>query len=184
MARLKEHYEKVVRPSLMKKFSYKNIMVAPRLEKIVLNMGVGEAAKDKKRLESALSELSVIAGQKAVATKAKKSIAGFKLREEMNIGAKVTLRQDRMYEFLDRLVNIAMPRIRDFRGLSSKSFDGRGNFAMGVSEHIIFPELDYDRIDQIRGLDVVLVTTAKSDEEGLALLEGFNLPFEKKGSNQ
>lgn len=177
MSRLKEHYEKVVRPALIKEFGYKNIMEIPRIEKIVLNMGVGDAVQDRKKLELAMGDLAVIAGQRPVATKAKKSIAGFKLREGMNIGAKVTLRKARMFEFLDRFVNIAMPRVRDFRGISKKHFDGRGNFAMGVKEHIVFPEVDYDKVDKMRGLDVVIVTTAKTDAEALALLRGFNMPF-------
>jgi large subunit ribosomal protein L5 len=177
MARLKEHYQKVVRPSLMKEMNYKNIFQAPRLEKIVINMGLGEAAQDNRKAQVALEELSLIAGQKAVLTKAKKSIAGFKLREGMNIGAKVTLRQDRMYEFLDRLVNIAMPRIRDFRGVSPKSFDGRGNYSLGIREHIIFPEINYDKVDQMKGMDITIVTTATSDSEALALLKGFDFPF-------
>lgn len=177
MTRLKEHYESVVKPHLIKTFSYKNPMMAPKLEKIVLNMGVGEAVRDRKTLDVALSELTSISGQKAVATKAKKSIAGFKLREEMNIGCKVTLRKDRMYEFLDRLVNVAMPRIRDFRGLSLKSFDNAGNYAMGIREHIVFPEINYDKVEEIRGLDIVFVTTAKTDKEALELLKGFNMPF-------
>lgn len=177
MSRLKEHYEKVVQPALMKEFGYKNVMEAPRIEKIVLNMGVGDAVQDRKKLELAMEDLAVIAGQKPIATKAKNSIAGFKLREGMNIGTKVTLRKARMFEFLDRLVNIAMPRIRDFRGISKKNFDGRGNFAMGIKEHIIFPEVDYDKVDKMRGMDVVIVTTAKSDAEALALLRGFNMPF-------
>lgn len=177
MARLREHFEQKVKPELTKKFNYKNPMMVPRIEKIVLNMGVGEGIRDRKIVDSALEELSAIAGQRAVATKAKKSIAGFKLREEMKIGAKVTLRKERMYEFLDRLVNIAMPRIRDFRGLSPKSFDGRGNYSMGIKEHIIFPEIDYDKVDETRGLDVVIVTTARTDEEARELLKGFNMPF-------
>lgn len=177
MSRLKEHYEKVVQPALMKEFGYKNVMEAPRIEKIVINMGVGDAVQDRKKLELAMEDLAVIAGQKPIATKAKNSIAGFKLREGMNIGTKVTLRKARMFEFLDRLVNIAMPRIRDFRGISKKNFDGRGNFAMGIKEHIIFPEVDYDKVDKMRGMDVVIVTTAKSDAEALALLRGFNMPF-------
>jgi len=179
MSRLKEHYEKVVKPSLMKSFSYTNSMMAPRLEKIVINMGVGDAVKDKKKVDIAVQELSAISGQKAVTTKAKNSIAGFKLREEMPIGCKVTLRKQQMYEFLDRLVNVAMPRIRDFRGISHKSFDGRGNYAMGIKEHIIFPEINYDKIDEIRGMDIVFVTTAKTNEEALELLRGFNMPFIK-----
>jgi large subunit ribosomal protein L5 len=179
MARLKDHYEKVIKPNLMKEFGYTNAMMVPRLEKIVLNMGVGDAVQDRKKLEAAVHELSAIAGQKCLITKAKRSIAGFKLRAGMGIGAKVTLRKTRMYEFLDRLINIAMPRIRDFRGVSAKSFDGHGNYAMGIREHIIFPEIDYDRVEKIRGLDIVFVTTAKSDREALALLKSFNMPFTK-----
>jgi large subunit ribosomal protein L5 len=179
MARLKEHYEKTVKPELLKEFGYKNAMMVPKLEKIVLNMGAGDAINDRKILDAAVKELTAIAGQKCLTTKAKKSIAAFKLREGMGIGAKVTLRGARMYEFLDRLVNIAMPRIRDFRGISPKSFDGKGNYAMGIREHIIFPEIDYDRVEKIRGLDIVFVTTARTDNEALALLKGFNMPFSK-----
>jgi large subunit ribosomal protein L5 len=177
MARLKEHYEKVLKPTLVKDLGYKNIFQAPKLEKIVINMGLGEAAQDNRKAAGALEELALIAGQKPTLTKAKKSIAGFKLREGMNIGARVTLRRERMYEFLDRLVNIAMPRIRDFRGISPKSFDGRGNYTFGIKEHIVFPEINYDKVDQIRGMDITLVTTAKTDAEGLALLKGFDMPF-------
>jgi len=177
MARLKDHYEKVVKPALLKEMGYTNPFQAPRLTKIIINMGLGEAVQDSRKAQGALEELALIAGQKPVLTKAKKSIAGFKVREGMNIGAKVTLRRDRMYEFLDRLVNIAMPRIRDFRGISPKSFDGRGNYSLGIKEHIIFPEINYDKVDQIRGMDVTLVTTAKTDKEALALLKGFDLPF-------
>jgi large subunit ribosomal protein L5 len=177
MARLKDHYEKVLKPSLVKDIGYKNPFQTPRLEKIVINMGLGEAAQDNRKAQGALDELALIAGQKPILTKAKKSIAGFKLREGMNIGAKVTLRKDKMYEFLDRLVNIAMPRIRDFRGISPKGFDGRGNYSMGIREHIIFPEINYDKVDQIRGMDITFVTTAKTDAEGLALLKGIDLPF-------
>tara|TARA_A100000171_G_C2132109_1_gene147461 strand:+ start:656 stop:1195 length:540 start_codon:yes stop_codon:yes gene_type:complete len=177
MSRLKNHYKDVVVPELVKKFGYENPFEVPKIEKIVLNMGAGDAVQDKKLLEAASNELSLIAGQKAVPTKAKNSIAGFKLREDMNIGAKVTLRQSRMLEFLDRFVNIAMPRIRDFRGLSTKWFDGRGNFSMGIKEHIIFPEIDYDRVARIRGMNVVIVTSAKTNEEACELLKGFNMPF-------
>lgn len=177
MARLKDHYEKELRPSLMKEMSYSNLFQVPCLKKIVINMGLGEAAQDNRKAQVALEELALIAGQKPVLTKAKNSIAGFKLREGMNIGAKVTLRRDRMYEFLDRLVNIAMPRIRDFRGISPKSFDGRGNYSLGIREHIIFPEINYDKVDKIRGMDITIVTTANTDEEALALLKGFDLPF-------
>ncbi len=177
MARLKQHYQKEIHPSLMKEFEYRNPMMVPQIEKIVLNMGLGDAAQDKKKLDLALEELKAIAGQRPVVTKARKSIAGFKLREGVGIGVKVTLRNQRMYEFLDRLINIAMPRIRDFRGISKKSFDGKGNFAMGIKEHIVFPEINYDKIDKIHGLDVVIVTTAKTDKEALALLKAFNMPF-------
>ena len=177
MARLKEHYEKVVKPELMKEFGYKNIHQAPQLEKIVINIGLGEATRDSKKIERAVEDLTQIAGQKPVITKAKNSIAGFKLREGMNIGTKVTLRKDRMYEFLDRLVNIAMPRIRDFRGISPKSFDGRGNYAMGIKEHIVFPEIDYDKVDAVRGMDIIFVTSANTNEEAKALLKGFDMPF-------
>ncbi|MBA4749326.1 MAG: 50S ribosomal protein L5 [Alphaproteobacteria bacterium] len=177
MARLKEHYEKVIAPDLKKQFGYQNDLQVPRIEKIVLNMGCGDAVQDKKLVEAALEELTLIAGQRALSTKARNSIAGFKLREGMPIGAKVTLRKQRMYEFLDRFVTIAMPRIRDFRGVSSKWFDGKGNFSMGIKEHIIFPEIDYDKVAKIRGMNVVIVTSAQTNEEACALLKGFNLPF-------
>ena len=177
MARLHEHYVTSVRPALIKEFGYKSLMQAPRLEKIVLNMGVGEAVADSKVLQSAVQEMTTISGQKPVITKAKKSIAAFKLREGMPVGVKVTLRRDRMYEFLDRLVNIALPRVRDFRGLNTKSFDGRGNYALGVKEQIVFPEIDYDQVDKVRGMDIVIATTAKSNEECKALLRGFDFPF-------
>jgi large subunit ribosomal protein L5 len=176
-ARLKEHYEKVVKPGLMEQFKYENSMSVPRIEKIVVNMGVGEAVQDQKKVEAAAGELTLIAGQKPVVTRAKKSIAAFKLREGMPLGCKVTLRRDRMYEFLDRLVTIALPRVRDFRGISPKSFDGRGNFSMGLKEQIVFPEIDYDQVGEIRGLDIVVCTTAKTDEEARALLKGFDMPF-------
>lgn len=175
--RLQELYETSLRNELMKQFGLTNPMSAPRLEKIVLNMGVGDAVADSKRIQSALNDLSTIAGQKAVATKAKKSIASFKLREGMPIGVKVTLRRARMYEFLDRLVNIALPRVRDFRGLSGKSFDGRGTYSFGLKEHIVFPEINYDKVDKIRGMDVVIVTTASDDQQAKALLKGFNMPI-------
>ncbi|WP_299397241.1 50S ribosomal protein L5 [Pelagibius sp.] len=175
--RLKEHYDTELKPSLMKEFSYKNHMEVPRLEKIVINMGVGEAVADSKKIKSAVNEMTLIAGQAPVVTKAKKSVATFKLREGMAVGCKVTLRRERMYEFLDRLVTIALPRVRDFRGLSGKSFDGRGNYAMGLKEQIVFPEIDYDSVDEIRGMDIVICTTAKSDKEAKALLSGFQLPF-------
>lgn len=177
MTRFKDRYLDVIRPALIEEFGYKSVMQAPRLEKIVLNMGVGEAISDSRKLQSAVEELSLISGQKPAITRAKKSIAQFKLREGMQIGAKVTLRKRRMYEFFDRFVNIALPRVRDFRGLSSKSFDGKGNYAMGIKEQIVFPEIHYDRIDTIRGMDVIFVTTAASDKEALALLKGFNMPF-------
>lgn len=177
MARLREHYKTEVRRVLQEEFSYANPMEVPRLTKIVLNMGVGEGVQDRKKVEAAASDLAQLAGQRPVITKAKKSIAGFKLREGMAVGAKVTLRRDRMFEFLDRLVNIALPRVRDFRGVSAKSFDGRGNFAMGVKEQIIFPEISYDKVDQIRGLDIVICTTAKNNAEAKALLKAFDMPF-------
>ena len=177
MARLQEHYEKVVRPNLMKEFGYANQLQAPRITKIVVNMGVGEAVQDGKKVDAAANELSQITGQKAVVIKSRKSIATFKLRENMNIGCKVTLRRDRMYEFLDRLVTIALPRVRDFRGLNGKSFDGRGNYALGLKEQFVFPEINYDQVDQIRGMDICIVTTARTDAEAKALLKGFDFPF-------
>lgn len=177
MARLKEIYETELRAQLQSELGLKNIMEVPRLTKITLNMGLGEAVGDKKILEHALRDLEQISGQKAVQTVARKSIAGFKIRDGWPIGAKVTLRSDRMYEFLERLISIAIPRIRDFRGISPKQFDGRGNFAMGVSEQIIFPEIDYDKVDKLRGLDIVLTTTARTDEEGRALLRAFRFPL-------
>ncbi|WP_419760611.1 50S ribosomal protein L5 [Acidisoma sp.] len=175
--RLQAHYNEVVRATLQKEFSYTNTMQVPRLEKIVLNMGVGEAAADQKKLDSAVAEMMLISGQKPVKTVAKKAIAGFKIRKGLPIGCKVTLRSARMYEFLDRLVTIALPRVRDFRGVTGKGFDGRGNFAMGVKEQIIFPEIIYDKVDAIRGMDIVFVTTAKTDAEAKALLKGFYIPF-------
>lgn len=177
MTRLQEHYATTLRPALMKEFGYSSIMAVPRLDKIVINMGVGEAVNDSKKVAQAADELARIAGQKPIFTRARKSIATFKLRENMNIGCKVTLRSERMYEFLDRLVNIALPRVRDFRGVSPKSFDGRGNYALGLKEQIVFPEIDYDQIQEIRGLDIVICTTAKSDAEARALLKGFDMPF-------
>ena len=177
MARLQEHYEKVVRPNLMKEFGYTNTLQAPRITKVVINMGVGEAVSDGKKVDAAAGELSQITGQKAVVIKSRKSIATFKLRENMNIGCKVTLRRDRMYEFLDRLVTIALPRVRDFRGLNGKSFDGRGNYALGLKEQFVFPEINYDQVDQIRGMDICIVTTARTDAEAKALLKGFDFPF-------
>jgi large subunit ribosomal protein L5 len=175
--RLQEHYEKTVRPALMKEFGYQNPMQVPRLDKIVVNMGVGEAVQDSKKVDSAVGDLTAITGQKPVVTRAKKSIATFKLRENMPIGCKVTLRRARMYEFLDRLVNIALPRVRDFRGVSPKSFDGRGNYALGLKEQLVFPEVDYDQVDAVRGMDIVICTTARSDAEARALLRGFDMPF-------
>ncbi len=177
MARLRDHYKEQVVPALMEKFGYKSVMQVPRIEKITLNMGVGEAVADKKVLQFAMDDMAKISGQKPVITRARKSVAGFKIREGWPIGCKVTLRAERMYEFLDRLINIAIPRIRDFRGLSGKSFDGRGNYSMGVKEQIIFPEVDYDKIDALRGMDITITTTARSDEEAKALLDGFNFPF-------
>jgi len=177
MTRLKERYITKVKPALKDEFKYANDLEVPRLEKIVINMGVGEATGDSKKIASAVADLSAIAGQKAVVTRSRKSIAQFKLREGMAIGCKVTLRSDRMYEFLDRLVSIALPRVRDFRGVPGNSFDGRGNYAMGLKEQLVFPEIDYDKIDQIRGMDIVIVTTAKTDKEAKALLRGFDLPF-------
>ena len=177
MARLRKLYEEVVRPALQAEFSYENPMQIPKLEKIVINMGVGEASQDKKKIQGAVEDMTALSGQKPVITKAKKSIAGFKLREEMIVGCKVTLRRSQMYEFLDRLVTIALPRVRDFRGVSPKSFDGNGNYAMGLKEQIVFPEIDYDKVDQIRGMDIVICTTAKTDAEAKALLKGFQMPF-------
>ena len=181
MARLKEHYQTELIPQLMKEFNYKNTMQVPRIQKLLLSMGVGEAIQNIKVLDSALVELMTIAGQKAVTTKAKKSIANFKLRQGMPIGCMVTLRKDKMYEFFDRLVNVALPRVRDFRGVSGKSFDGRGNYSLGIKEQIIFPEIDYDKIDKIKGLNINIVTTAKTDEEGKALLKLLGMPF-REGS--
>lgn len=175
--RLRTEYEGNIRKALQEQFSYKNVMQLPKLEKIVLNIGVGEAVNDTKKVKSAAAELEKIAGQKPVITYARKSIAGFKVRENMPLGVKVTLRSTRMYEFMDRLVNIALPRVRDFRGLNPNSFDGRGNYAMGIKEHIIFPEINYDQIDQVWGMDIVIATTAKSDDEARALLKAFNFPF-------
>jgi large subunit ribosomal protein L5 len=177
MARLKDLYNKELAPKLKEELGLANVMEVPRITKITLNMGVGEAVGDKKVLENAVGDLTKIGGQKVVVTAARKSIAGFKIREDWPIGCKVTLRKDRMYEFLDRLVSIAIPRIRDFRGISPKQFDGRGNFSMGVTEQIIFPEIDYDKVDKIRGLDICITTTARTDDEGRALLKAFNFPF-------
>ena len=175
--RLQEHYKKTVLSQLMQRFKYNSVMQVPRIQKITLNMGVGEAVADKKVIENAVRDLAMIAGQKPVVTYARKSIAGFKIREGMPIGCKVTLRGSRMYEFLDRLISISIPRIRDFRGLSSKSFDGRGNYSIGVKEQIIFPEIDYDKIDALRGMDITITTSARTNEEARALLEGFRFPF-------
>ena len=180
MLNMKEQYSKEVVPALQKEFSYKNIMQVPRIEKITLNMGVGEAISDKKVLEHATNDLTAISGQKPITTVARKSVAGFKIREGYPIGTKVTLRGERMWEFLERLISISIPRIRDFRGLNPKSFDGRGNYSMGVREQIIFPEIEYDKIDKIRGLDITITTSAKNNEEGLALLSAFDFPFKKK----
>lgn len=177
MARLKDYYIKEVIPQLTKEFQYRNCMEVPKMEKIVLNMGLGEAIQNIKILDSAAEELARITGQKPVITKARRSIATFKLRKGMSIGCRVTLRRERMYEFFDRLVNIALPRVRDFRGVSPKSFDGRGNFAMGLTEQIIFPEIDYDKVEKVRGMNIVIVTTAKTDEEARALLKAMGMPF-------
>ena len=179
MARLNEYYSETVVPQLCERLGLKNVMEAPRISKITVNMGVGEALADRKIVDKAMQDLDLIAGQKSVLCRARKSVAAFKIREGMPIGCKVTLRRERMYEFLDRLINIAIPRIRDFRGLSARAFDGRGNYSMGVSEQIIFPEIDYDHIDSIRGLDITITTTARNDEHGRALLEAFNFPFRK-----
>ncbi len=177
MSRLQEHYEKVVRQALVEEFHYPNEMQIPRLEKIVVNMGLGESGRESKKVEGAVADLAAITGQKPVVTLAKKSIANFKLREGTTVGCKVTLRRERMYEFLDRLVTIALPRVRDFHGASDTSFDGNGNYSLGLKEQIIFPEIDYDTVDEVRGLDVAIVTTAQTNEEGRALLKGFNMPF-------
>ena len=177
MTRLRDYFQSEIRPKLMSELNYRNGMEIPRVDKIVLNMGVGEASQDRKKIEGAVEEMALISGQKPVITVARKSIATFKLRDGMMVGCKVTLRGDRMYEFLDRLINVALPRVRDFRGISPKSFDGRGNFALGIKEQIIFPEINYDRVEQIRGMDVVICTTAKTDEEARALLSEFNMPF-------
>ena len=176
-ARLQEHYTSTVREALTKEFSYQNPMQVPKLDKVVINMGVGEAVNDRKAVDGAVADLTAITGQKPVITKSRISIATFKLRENMAIGAKVTLRRDRMYEFIDRLINIALPRVRDFRGLNGKSFDGRGNFAMGLKEQIVFPEIEYDKVDMVRGMDIIICTTAKTDAEARALLKAFDFPF-------
>ena len=175
--RFQELYETKVRAELTKEFGYVNPMQVPKIEKIVINMGVGEAVQDSKKIEAAVREMTAIAGQRPVVTKAKTSIATFKLRENMPIGVKVTLRRDKMYEFLDRLITIALPRVRDFRGVNGKSFDGRGNYALGLKEQLVFPEIDYDKVDQVRGMDIVIVTTARTDQEAKALLKGFQMPF-------
>ena len=177
MSRLREHYDQVIKPALLAEFKYTNPLQVPRLDKIVINMGVGEAVADSKKIDAAVGELALIAGQKPIVIKARKSISTFKLREGMPIGCKVTLRRERMYEFLDRLVNTALPQVRDFRGLSTKSFDGRGNFALGIKEQIVFREIEYDTVDEIRGMDIVIVTTANTNDEARALLAGFDLPL-------
>lgn len=179
MARLKENYEQKLTPALMERLGLKNVMEVPRISKITVNMGVGEAVADKKIVDNAVKDMEALTGQKAVITKARKSVAAFKVRDGMPIGCKVTLRRERMYEFLDRLINIAIPRVRDFRGLSLKSFDGQGNYSLGVKEQIIFPEIDYDKVDAIRGMDITITTTAKDDTAGRALLEAFEFPFRK-----
>jgi large subunit ribosomal protein L5 len=178
-ARLKERYQNEVAPALMKKFNYKSVMQVPKVEKVVINMGVGDAVGNAKVLDSAVEDLRIISGQKPVVTRARKSIAGFKVREGMPIGCKVTLRGERMYHFLDKLFNVALPRVRDFRGVSAKAFDGRGNYTLGIKEQLIFPEIDYDKVDKVRGMDIVIVTTAKSDEESRELLAGLGMPFAK-----
>ena len=177
MARLKELYEIEIKKSLKEKLGFKNDMAIPKIEKISINMGVGEASQDKGKIDGAVNDLKLISGQKPVITTARKSVAGFKLREGVNVGVKVTLRKQKMYEFLDRLVNIALPRVRDFRGLSKKSFDGKGNYSLGLKEQIVFPEIDYDNLDSLRGMDITIVTSAKNDEQGLELLKSFNLPI-------
>jgi len=182
--RMRKLYDETIAKAMTEKFGYKNVMEVPKISKIVLNMGVGEATQDKKKVESAASEMELIAGQKPVVTKAKKSIAQFKLREGMAIGCKVTLRRERMYEFLDRFITIALPRVRDFRGLNDKSFDGRGNYACGIKEQIVFPEINYDRIDKVRGMDVIVTTTAKTDEEARELLRLFGFPFPRDADGE
>lgn len=179
MSRLQEHYRKTVVPALMEQFSYSSVMQVPQILKITLNMGVGEAVADKKVMDAAVGDLTKIAGQKPIVTNARKSVAAFKIREGWPIGCKVTLRRDRMYEFLDRLIGVAFPRVRDFRGVSAKAFDGRGNYSVGFKEQIVFPEIDYDKVDMLRGLDVTITTTARTNEEGEALLRGFNFPLKK-----
>ena len=177
MARLREDYDKRIKPAMIEEFKYSSVMEVPRLEKIVINMGVGEASQDRKKIEGAVADMTKISGQKPVITRAKTSIATYKLREGMIVGCKVTLRRERAYEFLDRLVNIALPRVRDFRGISGKSFDGNGNYAMGLKEQIVFPEIDYDQVDRVRGMDIIICTSAKTDAEAKALLKHFNMPF-------
>ena len=179
MSRLKETYQNEIVDAMMKKFGYKNIMEVPKLDKVVINMGVGEAKENAKVLESAIADMEKIAGQKAVVTRAKNSVANFKIREGMPIGCKVTLRGEKMYEFVDRLINLSLPRVRDFRGVNPNAFDGRGNYALGIKEQLIFPEIEYDKIDKVRGMDVIFVTTAKTDEEARELLTQFNMPFAK-----
>jgi len=179
LARLKETYNKEIAPAMQKKFGYKNVMQIPKLDKIVINMGVGDAKENAKALESAVKDLEAISGQKAVITKAKKSIANFKIREGLAIGCKVTLRGEKMYEFADRLINLSLPRVRDFRGVNPNAFDGRGNYALGIKEQLIFPEIEYDKVDKVRGMDIIFVTTAKSDEEARELLTQFGMPFSK-----
>lgn len=179
MNRLKEKFQKEITPALVGKFNYKSVMQVPKIEKIVVNMGVGDAVANSKALDNAVEELTLITGQKPVVTRAKKSIAGFRLREGMPIGAKITLRGERMYEFLDKLVSVSLPRVRDFRGVSKKSFDGRGNYTLGIKEQLIFPEIDYDKVSKVRGMDIVIVTTANTDEEARELLTGFGMPFQK-----
>jgi large subunit ribosomal protein L5 len=179
MSRLKEKFRNEITPALMSKFNYKSIMQVPKIEKIVVNMGVGDAVQNAKALDNAVEELTLITGQKPVVTRAKKSIAGFRLREGMPIGCKVTLRGDRMYDFLDKLISVSLPRVRDFRGVSKNAFDGRGNYTLGIKEQLIFPEIDYDKVSKVRGMDIVIVTTAKTDEEGRELLTQFGMPFQK-----
>jgi len=179
LSRLKEQYNSEIKDAMVKKFGYKNVMEIPKLEKIVINMGVGEAKENHKLLDTAVADLEIIAGQKAVVTRAKKSIANFKLREGMPIGCKVTLRGERMYEFADRLINLSLPRVRDFRGINPNAFDGRGNYALGIKEQLIFPEIEYDKVDKVRGMDIIFVTTAKTDEEARELLTLFGMPFKK-----
>ena len=179
MSRLKEQYQNEIVDAMIKKFGYKNIMEVPKLDKVVINMGVGEAKDNAKLLESAIADMEKIAGQKAVVTRAKNSVANFKIREGMPIGCKVTLRGERMYEFVDRLINLALPRVRDFRGVNPNAFDGRGNYALGIKEQLIFPEIEYDKVDKVRGMDIIFVTTAKTDEEARELLTQFNMPFTK-----